>query len=121
MDMTVISKLGFAAALLLVLMIASLWSAPVQASGTAPQYRAYCEAKYRTGALKGVKPRWSYGHNSRTKRVECREADSMGLNTSVKGRTFWINLNDLCQFTTGRSDFHWHGEGRVACGRNDHK
>lgn len=119
--MTVISKLVSAAACLLAPMTASLWSAPAQASGTTPQYRAYCETKYRTGVLKGVKPRWSYGYNRSTKRMECREADSMGLNTSVKGRTFWINLNDLCQFTTGRSDFHWHGEGRVACGQNDHK
>ncbi|MEO9635387.1 MAG: hypothetical protein ABJF89_00495 [Parasphingorhabdus sp.] len=102
-------------------MIASSWSTTAAASGVTPQYRGYCEAKYRTGALRGIKPRWSYGYNNRTKRMECREANSMGVNTSVKGRTFWINLNELCRFTTGRSDFHWHGEGRVACGRNDHR
>ncbi|VAV99093.1 hypothetical protein MNBD_ALPHA04-517 [hydrothermal vent metagenome] len=119
--MTGISKFISIAALLFAPMTVSFWNAPAQASGAAPQYRAYCEAKYRTGALKGVKPRWSYGYNSRTKRMECREADSMGFNTSVKGRTFWINLNELCHYTTGQSDFHWHGEGRVACGRNDHR
>ncbi|MEO0440342.1 MAG: hypothetical protein AAF067_05645 [Pseudomonadota bacterium] len=119
--MTGMTKTVSAAALLIAPMMASVWSAPAQASGATPQYRAYCEAKYRTGVLKGVKPKWSYGYNGRTKRMECREADSMGFNTSVKGRTFWINLNDLCNFTTGRPDFHWHGEGRVACGRNDHR
>ncbi len=119
--MTGLSKIIGSAALLVTAMTAALWAVPAEASGTAPQYRGYCEAKYRTGALKGVKPRWSHGYNSRTKRMECREADSMGFNTSVKGRTFWINLNDLCHFTTGRSDFHWHGEGQVACGRNDHR
>ncbi len=118
--MTGMIKSASAVTFLSALIIASFWSTPVKASGTSPQYRAYCEAKYRTGALKGVKPRWSYGYNSRTKRMECREANSMGFNTSVKGRTFWINLNDLCRFSTGRSDFHWHGEGRVSCGRNDH-
>ncbi|MEP3224344.1 MAG: hypothetical protein ABJO01_00080 [Parasphingorhabdus sp.] len=110
-----------AAALLLFPVAGLPFSGPALASGSAPQYRSYCEAKYRTGALKGVKPRWSYGYNSKTKRMECREKDSMGLNTSVKGRTFWINLHDLCRFSTGRSDFHWHGAGNVSCGPNNHR
>lgn len=119
--MTGLSKIVASGAVLVTSMTVAFWAAPAEASGATPQYRGYCEAKYRTGALKGVKPRWSHGYNSRTKRMECREADSMGFNTSVKGRTFWINLNELCHYTTGSPDFHWHGEGRVACGRNDHR
>lgn len=116
-----LSKIVATGAVFAAAMITPFWATSAEASGTTPQYRGYCEAKYRTGALKGVKPRWSHGYNSRTKRMECREAESMGFNTSVKGRTFWINLNELCRFTNGRPDFHWHGEGRVACGRNDHR
>lgn len=109
------------AALLLTPVAGVFMASPAEASGATPKYRAYCEAKYRTGPLRGAKPSWSYRYNERTKRMECKEKDSMGLGTTVRGRSFWINLNDLCQFSTGRPDFHWHGEGRVACGPDNHR